>query len=515
MRAALCLFLLLPLLSGCSSSASGAHPRDPSLLRWGVGGVVDLPTLDPALVPDPTSISVASLIYGGLVRLDSHLRVRPDGAQRWTISPDGTIYTFYLRRNLRFPDGTYVKASDFAAALQRSIGPQVSAGTGSFYLSLIKRGRSGKTATGITVVNSMTLRIKLTRPAAHFLSELAFPAAFVPDLRLTQQYGANWTDHAAGFGPFSVKVWRHSRYLTLGRNPYYYGGKSVFKTITLHFYQLQASAVSAYSRGQLDVVSGLQAGQRVAHPPTGTKKVAGLALDYLAFNTTRFPFRRVNARRAFGAAWSSRILTNTMDGSAFAATSFLPDPFGIAVAPWKPKISPEQYLRKGHFSGPKRFPSVTLVMPRDPQVYALARALTTEWGNRLGITVPIRQLNPSDYAAVLNSRAYDLAIVRWGGAYPDPEDFLATQLGSSKENVTGWTLRQYQADVLLADSYSPLDTRRTELFRRAAQLAAAKLPLMPLDIPAVDAVISPDLRDVSLTPMGTIVGSWTKARFIS
>src|SRR5579875_1712950 len=132
----LILLSLLLLLAGCATTAA-QHPHS-QVLNWGIAGVTDVPTLDPALVSDPTSISVASLVYGGLVGLDSRLQVVPDGASRWQVSPNGRVYTFFIRHHLRFANGRPVTASDFAAALERALGPEGASGTGTFYLNLIR-----------------------------------------------------------------------------------------------------------------------------------------------------------------------------------------------------------------------------------------------------------------------------------------------------------------------------------------------------------------------------------------
>src|SRR5947209_15092515 len=205
-RLTIALSILTLLVAGCSASAHVAIPSPtavPSgILRWGVTGMSDVPTLDPALVSDPTSISLASLVYGGLVRLDAQLHVVPDGAKRWTISRDGKTYTFILRRNLRFPNGRRVTAADFATALHRAQAPETSSGPASFYLGLIRQSHVPRQMSGIEAVSPTTLRITLARPAAHFLAQLAFPVSYVPDPTLIGRFGANWTDHAAGFGPF-------------------------------------------------------------------------------------------------------------------------------------------------------------------------------------------------------------------------------------------------------------------------------------------------------------------------
>jgi ABC-type oligopeptide transport system substrate-binding subunit len=522
-RAQILLPILLLLLAGCASAVANPFPQvrhDAAILQWGVVGVTDIQTLDPALASDPASLSVASLIYGGLVRFDSHLRVVPDGASRWTISHDGRIYTFTIRKGLRFADGHAVTAQDFAGALNRALGPDETAGAAPFYLSLIAhptasgRNASPRSVHAITALNRSTLQITLQHPAAHFLAELAFPSSFVPDPQVTARFGPSWTDHAAGFGPFVVGEWRHTRYLRLDRNPYYYGGKPTFKGINLRFYP-DSSPIPAYQKGSLDVISGYEPGQELPAQPFGARRVPGLALDYLAFNTTRLPFFRLNARRAFASIWSPAIARSVMARAVFPSHDFLPSAFGTPSALWHPSVSSATYLAGARYPGAKKFPPVSLVMTRDPHLYQLALRLRRAWKSRLGVSVTIRQLNTSNYDKVLSARAFDVGLVEWGGDYPDPQDFLGTQLGASSDNVTGWTRPTYDRTVALADSYSPLDPRREALFQQAAKLAARKVPILPLDEPAQSAIIRPDLQGVALTPLGTIVGDWAHARLRS
>ncbi|MGI8824252.1 MAG: ABC transporter substrate-binding protein [Chloroflexota bacterium] len=515
------LFFAAALLTGCAGVANPpAHSATlvGGTLRWGVTGVSDLPTLDPALASDPASLSAASMVYGGLVRLDGRLHVVPDGARRWTIDRSGMVYTFYLRRNVRFADGKRVNAPDFSAALRRALSAGDAAGTGPIYLSLIARSPVHvlgytRPLPGLSVLSALVLRIVLVRPAAHFLAELAFPASFVPEDGLTSRYGSVWTDHAAGFGPYVVHSWLHGRSLILVRNPFYYGKKPLLKRVVITFYEQPRSAVDAYRAGREDMVSGLAPG---AGPPAnveGAQRVRALALDYLAFNTKRLPFLRLFARRAFAAVWSPRIARVTVGSAAFASTGVLPSAFGLTTPTRADNGSASAFLARGRYPGGKGFPSITLVLPRDPHVHQVARRLATAWQDVLGVTVNIRQLNPSTFDSVLNARDFDVAIVRWGGDYPDPQDFLATQLGEGSGNVTGWKGHAYGRDLSLADSYAPTDPRRLALYRQAVALIERKVPVVALDEPAVVALISPRLAGVQVTPLNTISGAWSAAGF--
>lgn len=518
MRILAFLAVLALALSGCASKTAVSGTQAPAgSLQWGIVDLPDVPTLDPAQASDTTSLSAVSLIFGGLVRLDGRLGVRPDGASRWTISRGGTVYTFTIRPNLRFADGTRVTASDFAAALQRALGPQGSGGSGSFYLGLISRQTIGKpghqqVVRSVTAVDARTLRITLSRPAAHFLSELAFPVSYVPEPSVQLRYGAAWTDHAAGFGPYVVKDWQHGSFLTLTRNRYYYAGEPRLKTITFRFYG-DRGALTAYGNGAIDLASGFQPGQELPSRPAGATSVPALALDYLAFNATRPPFARADARRAFAAVATPELVSRAMGRAAFPARKFLPPALSPSLPLRRPTENPAVYLSHAGYNRASGFPTVTLIMPRDPYVYRLAQALQRAWQHDLGVSVTLRQLNPSNYSTVVNARAFDVALVRWGGDYADPEDFLGRQLGATSANITGWSPPGYVRAVTLADSYAPTDPRRLSLYRSAVRLAEGDVPIFPLDAPAVNALIRPGLSGVSLTPMGMVVGNWATAGF--
>ena len=276
------------------------------------------------------------------------------------------------------------------------------------------------------------------------------------------------------------------------------------RRITLHFYA-QGDVVAAYDRGGLDVVSGLPAGETPTSSPQGAERLPALALDYLAFNTLRLPFKRLNSRRAFAAAIRPNVASLTMGTSVFPSTSLVPSALGIPLARWSASATASAYLARAKYPHGNKFPPVVLVLPQDPHLRALARALKLAWFRTLNVDVRVQQLNATNYTQVLNSHAFDVALVRWGGDYPDPQDFLGTQLGASPYNVTGWTKPKYNAAVQLADSYSPLDPRRQTLLRQAAFVATRSLPIIPLDEPAVTAIIRPNLPGFALTALGTIV----------
>ena len=75
----------------------------PQVLRWSIEGINELVSIDPPKASDSQGILAVNMLFAGLVRLDGELRVTPDGATSWTVSPDGLTYTFKLRPGLAYP----------------------------------------------------------------------------------------------------------------------------------------------------------------------------------------------------------------------------------------------------------------------------------------------------------------------------------------------------------------------------------------------------------------------------
>src|SRR5690242_17043192 len=104
---AIILPLLLAACGGDNQSGGGGT------IRWSNEGVSEIDTLDPPATNASNSVMAVSLIFEGLVRLDAKLNIQPAGAESWDISPDGKTYTFHIRKDLKWADGSAVTAEDF------------------------------------------------------------------------------------------------------------------------------------------------------------------------------------------------------------------------------------------------------------------------------------------------------------------------------------------------------------------------------------------------------------------
>src|SRR5947209_2105864 len=229
-------------------------------------GISDIATLDPALVlaADQSSMSAIEMLYTGLVQLDNKLQVEPQLAQSWEVSPDGLTWTFHLRHNLKFSDGTPLTSADVAYSIDRTLQPATKSPVAPIYLSLIKD--SDKLLAGFiptfTLINDSlltpdanTLIILTNKKAPYFLEMLTYPCSYVVEKKLINTYKTSFTDHlteGGSSGPFKVSRYTHGQEIDFVPNPNYYGPHPQLSKVVFPFYAQPDSAYHAYQLGQVD-----------------------------------------------------------------------------------------------------------------------------------------------------------------------------------------------------------------------------------------------------------------------
>ena len=155
----------------CLGRAERAAAPDPNLIRYALEQ--EPASLDPAKSTTLPESTVELQIFEGLTRLDKDNQPQPAAAQSWDISPDGTTYTFHLRKGMTWSNGDLLTAQDFAYAWLRALNPNTGADN-AYMLYAIKNGEaynSGKvpeSTVGIKVLDQETLVVTLEEPAPYF-----------------------------------------------------------------------------------------------------------------------------------------------------------------------------------------------------------------------------------------------------------------------------------------------------------------------------------------------------------
>lgn len=526
------IILFSMILAACGPAAPAASTG--GVLRWSLEGINELPAMDPPLAGASQSVGVISLVFEGLVRLDSKLNVVPAGAESWDIKDRGKTFIFHIRKDLKFANGDPVSATDFAYSLNRAFGADFANGNAGYYLSNIV-GATDVTAgkaqaiSGVKVIDPQTLEIDLQIPSVYFLYQLTFPASFVVSKKAVTANPAKWTDTAFGTGPFMVKEWKHNQSITLVPNPNYWLGKPQLQEIDMPFVQDAATALKMYQTGDLDIMGTYNFPtdqiSAVSKLPE-FKQFNQFFVAYIGFNNAKPPFNDVKVRQAFAKAVDKPTLINkVLEGSMVEADTIIPPgmPGFNQAATEIQKYNPDEakkLLADAGFADGKGFPKIALsINNQDPNYAKIAAALQQMWQTTLGVTVDINTEELSkfndDLTATANdpasANALDFFISVWGADYPDPQNFVSQQLRTGVGNNNGhYSNAEFDKLVDQAD-VDPNQAERLTLYQKAEQIALEEVGWLPLYYGKANLLIRSTVHGLAVTPQGIFPEvDWTK-----
>lgn len=501
-------------------------------LRWAVEGVNELPSIDPPNAGASQSVAVDNLVFAGLVRLDSNLKIQPDGAASWDEKDGGKTFVFHIRPDLKFANGDPVTAEDFAYSLNRAFGKEFANGNAGYYLSNIvgstdvTEGKA-QTISGVKVLDPQTLEIDLQTPATYFLYQLTFPASFVVSKKAVEASPQNWTDTAFGTGPFMVKEWKHNESITLVPNPNYWLGKPKLDQIVMPFYQDAETALKVYQTGDLDIMGtfdfpSAQISSVKNNPDFN--EVNQFFVAYIGFNNARPPFDKVPVKQAFAQAVDKKTLVDkVLEGTRVEADTIIPPGMpGFNPNAKVQKFDPtnaQKLLADAGYPGGKGFPKIKFSINNENPSYAkIAAALQQMWKQNLGVDVEINTEELAKFNDDLTATqkdpksptAFDFYISVWGADYPDPQNFVSQQLRTGIGNNNGnYSNPEFDKLVDQADVEPNLE-KRYPLYQQAEQIALTEVGWLPLYYGKADILLSKKISGLVITPQGIFPNpDWT------
>src|SRR5260370_18571909 len=342
-----CLALMAMLLVACGGGSTttttittAKAPANQQVLNMPFENQVsDNKTFDPALSTDANSIAAIDLVFTGLVQLDDNLKIQPQLAASYDLASDGLTWTFHLRSNLKFSDGTPLTSADVVYSINRALLPAPKSVVGPFYLNLIKDSdklNAGKIQTiigdSLLTPDASTVVIIANKKASYFLDALVYSTSYVVEKSVAEQYGINWIDHLAdnggqgGDGPFKVQSWTHGANITFVPNPNYYGPKPQVQKLIYPFYKDTATNFKAYQAGQTDYSLGVPTADLAAAralPNNQFSLVPQLWINYYTMNYLVKPFDNINIRQAFALAVNKDLIVHSVWKDPLIATNHI------------------------------------------------------------------------------------------------------------------------------------------------------------------------------------------------
>jgi oligopeptide transport system substrate-binding protein len=508
-QALLFMAVLALILAGCGSGGSTSNLASKQVLKVPNIGTQDVKTLDPALITDLNSASALTLIESGLVTLDPKtLKVVPDLASSWDVSPDGKTYTFHIRPNLKFSNGDPLTAQDFAYSIDRAFSPPISGKsyTPTYYLGNPAAGivggndrADGKIDTmigpgkGLVVVNDTTLQINITGPALWFLAAMTYPVSYPVDKKVVDQFGANWWDgNFVGTGPFILKSWQHKVRLTFVPNPNWYGQKPTLTEVDMDMIADPNTAWNQFQSKEQDIGAPPAADYKIAKAlgPSQFFEGPSLSIFYVAPNSKVPPFDNVTVRQAFAEATNRDGIANeTLQGTVLPSDHIVPEGNpGYFAGLQGLKFNPNDAKAKLQSVYPDvtKMPAVTLEYPKGGDNDKIATRLQQDYQTFLGVHI---NLNPVDFGQLLNDTTSKNAqgifpvqfyMLGWIADYPDAQDWMDLVTCNNPNNTMNFCNQDVDSKVAQADA-SLDNNQRDTLYNQAEEIAIDNVAWIPFE----------------------------------
>jgi oligopeptide transport system substrate-binding protein len=481
-------------LVGCGRKSSSPTA---TLLR---GNGPEPDSLDPHRARTMESMVVLRDLFECLTRLDKNAAPAPAGAESWTVSDDGLVYTFKLRANAHWSNGDAVVAEDFAAGLRRLVDPA----TASQYAQVVDiiahandivAGKRPPAELGVAAPDDSTLTITLATPAPYLPGLLAHPSTGPLHRASLAKLGDRFArpGEQVSNGAFVLKEWLQGSYIRAERNRRYWNDAAT-KLDAVKYLQMpdENAELRAYRAGELHCTAVVPRGQFdwIRQNLAGELHVAPqLSTYYYGFNLDRPLFgKNPDLRRALSMVIDRERLASAVlrvgELPAYGwvppgVFNYSPQTFDYARAPMPERVAAAQaLLAKSGYTRDK--PLEFELRYNTGEVHEkLAVAIASMWKESLGVVAHLAGVEFKSLIQDIDRREVDVYRLSWIGDYNDPYTFLQYLKGDFGINLPHYKSATY--DGLLADAARQVEaSKRRELLQQAEQTMLADHPLIPL-----------------------------------
>lgn len=430
-------------------------------------------SLDPQQATDGTSFEVMANYTDGLTQMDDSGAAIAAVAESWETSDDGLTWTFHLRKDAKWSNGTPVTAKDFVFGWQRAVDPDV-ASEYAYMLSDIGQvknaaeiigGTKDKSELGVTAVDDNTLQVELNAPVSYFLSLMYFPTFYPVNEEFfntcPDTYGTS-PETTLSDGAFVLDSYEPAATeIHLTKNADYYDADKI-KLAGIDYQVIQDSqqALLSYQSGDLDLtlLNGDQVDQVQDDP--AFKAVGAGYLWYVTPNISAVPeLANDNIRKALTFAIDRTAICEDVlkDGSKPTYTAV---PMDFAAGPDGSDFSADQtkfqdvcaddtakaaeYWQKGLDELGITSLTLDMVVDADDAPQKVATVLQEQWQTALpGLTINLTVEPKKQRVQDLQDGNYQLGLTRWGPDYADPMTYLGMWTTGCSNNYGLWSSTDY------------------------------------------------------------------------
>ena len=512
-------------LIGCGSSESNVEAGNRTgTLHWGNG--TEPQSLDPHIATGVPEHHIIVALMEGLVHKDSKtLGPTPGVAESWTVSDDGTVYTFKLRDNARWSNGDVHNAHDFVWSWWRALQPALGNLYAYMYFPIVNAREyyEGEVTdfelVGVKALDDLTLQVTLDNPTPYFLQLLDHYSMYPVHQATLEKFGAadergtRWTyaGNMVGNGPFKLTSWEINRAIEVERNSFYWGNDEV-RLNKIVFYPTENTTTEErmFRAGQLHYTNGVPidkvATYREANDPA-LRVNPYLGTYFYRINVAVPHLQDKRVRRALGMTIDRKKITeNVTKSGQIPAYAMTPPNTRGYYPPINLNFDPEaarQLLAEAGYPNGEGFPVTEILYNTNEGHRKVAVAIQQMWREHLNIEVKLLNQEWKVYLDSESNGDYQISRAGLIGDYVDPNNFLDMFICNGGNNRTGWCNEEYDRLVLDVAPRAKTQEERMAIFTQAEQMLMDELPVLPIYTYTTAHLVHPAMKNVATNIMDT------------
>lgn len=465
--------------------------------------------LDPAIITDGISARVTNQIFEGLVKFDKDTtNVVPSLAEKWDVSADGKVWTFTLRKGVKFHDGTdfnaeaVVKNFDYWQNTKNAVhAAQLKAGQTFEYFEAQFGGFDNDSIFAkIEAVDPTTVRFTLKEPQGPFLNNLAMFVFVFWSPTALEKAGVNSCKQPVGTGPYKFVEWKPNEYVALEAFADYWDKANApkMKKVIIRNIPNNSARLLALSAGEIHGMEGLE--PRDVAAVKGNPKFKLIlrpanTTGYVAFNYKVKEFQDVKVRQAFAQAINKKAIVDSFyGGTGMVANQFQPPAlwgYNKDLKDWTYDTAAAKKLladagfpngiSKVTFDGkevPLEFWYMPVSRPYYPNPKDIATAIAADWA-KAGINVSLQTVDWATYLDKRKNGQLPLYMLGWTGDNGDPDNFLCYFFCMDAKDTPitreGFIADKEVSDLLKKAAVTVKQSERAPMYQKAEQLIHDKV----------------------------------------
>jgi dipeptide transport system substrate-binding protein len=484
----------------------------------------------PGINTTGTSQDVTTQVYNNIVEFErGGTKVVPGLAEKWEVSADGTVYTFHLRKGVKwhstsksFKPTRDFNADDVMFMIERQWKEsdpyfKVTSQNHSYFTDM----GMPKLLKSVDRVDDYTVKIVINQAEAPFLANLAMPFAGIQSKEYAIAMLKAGTPEKVdqdpiGTGPFYLVQYQKDAVIRFKAFPQYWGGKAKIDDLVFAITPDASVRWAKLQKGECHVMpypnpADLDAIRK--DPNVQVLEQPGLNVGYLSYNTTKKPFDDVRVRKAINMAINKKaIIDGVYLSTGVAAKNPIPPTMwsyndAVKDDPYDPEAAKKLLAQAGFPDGfSTDLWAMPVQRPYNPNAKRIAELMQADLA-KINVKAEIKSFEWGEYRKRLQAGEHQMGMLGWTGDNGDPDNFLYTLLGcASAKSVSGSNISKFcyqpYEDLVVKAKTVTKQSERDALYKKAQVIFKEQAPWFTIAHAVQLKPVRKEVVDFKLSPFG-------------